>query len=258
MFPPCEAKETCLSVVSHRKLAEVIKLLDALTDFEIEIGEVIITLNVPEECPVGARLIDNVRIFSNLKRRGFADNHNFAYALSDKKHFLVMNSDIELSLNFKSLIESSNISELPEVWAPIVITALGVDQPVVPKTISLSFIGRFFPSLFPEINYYRGSEVIGTVNRGWFSGCCILFTNKSFMLVGGFDPAYIMYYEDVDLSIAAGQKKVALNVQTQASIVHAGRRGSRHELRLLVYHLSSASYFFVKSVGRWIWQSVRF
>jgi len=258
LFPPCEAKETCLSVVSHRKLAEVIKLLDALTDFEIEIGEIIITLNVPEECPVGARLIDNVRIFSNLKRRGFADNHNFAYALSDKKHFLVMNSDIELSLNFKSFVESSNISELPEVWAPIVITAPGVDQPVVPKTISLSFIGRFFPSLFPEINYYRGNELIGTVNRGWFSGCCILFTNKSFMLVGGFDPAYIMYYEDVDLSIAAGQKKVALNVQTQASIVHAGRRGSRHDLRLLVYHLSSALYFFVKSVGRWIRQSARF
>ena len=49
----------------------------------------------------------------------------------------------------------------------------------------------------------RGAPTEGAV--GWLSGSCLLLRRKAFDAVGGFDPSYFMYFEDVDLGDRLGR-----------------------------------------------------
>lgn len=63
------------------------------------------------------------------------------------------------------------------------------------------------------------------------SGCFMLFQGEIFQKLGGFDPAYFLYFEDFDLSLRAG-KITHIAYVPQIRIVHgggnAGKKGLWH------------------------------
>src|SRR5205823_13831633 len=65
--------------------------------------------------------------------------------------------------------------------------------------------GKVWPSN-PWTRSYRQSEA-ATAERtaGWLSGSCLLLRRTAFDSVGGFDPRYFMYFEDVDLGERLGR-----------------------------------------------------
>ena len=67
----------------------------------------------------------------------------------------------------------------------------------------------------------RGAPAEGAV--GWLSGSCLLLRRKAFDAVGGFDPAYFMYFEDVDLGDRLGRAGWQ-NVYVPGRAGHAHRR----------------------------------
>ena len=67
----------------------------------------------------------------------------------------------------------------------------------------------------------------GSGPPAWLSGSCLLVDLEAFWSVGGFDPGYFMYFEDVDLAERLGRRGW-LHVYVPASVViHEGGHATR-------------------------------
>ena len=79
---------------------------------------------------------------------------------------------------------------------------------------------------------------------GWLSGSCLLLRTAAFRSVGGFDPLYWMYFEDLDLGARLGRAGWQ-NVYCPAAVVeheggHATRRAPAQLLK--AHHVSAYTY----------------
>jgi N-acetylglucosaminyl-diphospho-decaprenol L-rhamnosyltransferase len=71
----------------------------------------------------------------------------------------------------------------------------------------------------------------------WVSGACFLARREAWDAVGGFDPAYFMYLEDVDLCWRLARAGWAAGYEPAAEVVHAqGVSTNRHPYRMLAAH----------------------
>jgi N-acetylglucosaminyl-diphospho-decaprenol L-rhamnosyltransferase len=71
----------------------------------------------------------------------------------------------------------------------------------------------------------------------WVSGACFLARRAAWDSVGGFDPAYFMYMEDVDLCWRIGRAGWGVAYQPAAKVLHIqGVSADRHPYRMLAAH----------------------
>ena len=71
----------------------------------------------------------------------------------------------------------------------------------------------------------------------WVSGACFLVERRAFVAVGGFDPAYFMYLEDVDLCWRLRRAGWATAYEPAASVLHVqGASAHLHPYRMLAAH----------------------
>lgn len=81
----------------------------------------------------------------------------------------------------------------------------------------------------------------------WVSGCCVALRRAAFDEVGGFDPAYFMFVEDVDLCWRLKQRGWRVRFTAAVEVVHAigGSVGPRR-LAMTVEHARSLDRFFAR------------
>ncbi len=94
--------------------------------------------------------------------------------------------------------------------------------PSLGRGIGHAVFGWWWPSN-PWTRSYRaevGSPVEGTT--GWLSGSCMLLRREAFLAVGGFDPSYFMYCEDMDLCRRLGEAGWSSVYVPSAVITHTG------------------------------------
>ena len=71
----------------------------------------------------------------------------------------------------------------------------------------------------------------------WVSGSCFLIRKELWDRLGGFDPAYFMYMEDVDLCWRSRQAGWEVGYEPAAEVVHVqGVSTDRHPYRMLAAH----------------------
>ncbi len=84
----------------------------------------------------------------------------------------------------------------------------------------------------------------------WIAGIFMLMRRATFARLGGFDPRYRMYFEDVDLCTRARLMGLRILVDTDLRLQHDPRHASRRAGRHLLWHIQSGLRFFASDVYR--------
>ena len=126
------------------------------------------------------------------------------------------------------------------------------DLPALGTGIGHAVFGWVWPANPWTARYRREREAPRERPAGWLSGSCFLVDLAAFHSVGGFDPGYFMYFEDVDLAERLGRRGY-LNVYVpSAVVVHEGGHSTRREPHRMqrAHHTSALRYLSRQYPGR--------
>ena len=118
--------------------------------------------------------------------------------------------------------------------------------PSIGQALGHALFGLWWPRN-PWTRAYRLTDWDHTSERDvdWLSGCCIAVRRTAFDAVGGFDPAYFMFVEDVDLCARLREAGWRVVFAPVTEVVHAiGGAVSRKRYRMVVEHARSLDRFF--------------
>lgn len=111
---------------------------------------------------------------------------------------------------------------------------------------------------------YRQRDVDPTVSRDvdWVSGCSLMLRRDAFDDVGGFDPGYWMFVEDVDLGHRLRQAGWRVRFVPDAHVVHTvGASTQQRRAQMVVAHARSLDRFYGRAyahgAGRLLRPAVR-
>lgn len=219
-----------VSVVSHGHGTLAHTLLADLARFCAgSVERVVLTLNLPEPEPAmpvkGWPFILQVR--HNAVPLGFGANHNRALAGASEPFVCILNPDVEMSGSdpFAALVKTAALLRTGCAY-PVQLNAHGVSQdserelPTPGALWRRRFLGR------------------REVRVDWVNAACLVLPQPTWQALGGFDEAYFMYCEDVDLCLRLRLAGLEL-VQAPAQIVHAGQRASHRRWSHLLWHVRS-------------------
>jgi len=235
------ARDVTLSVVSHRQNALVNQLLEDIQRHCSERVVLVLTENVPDSTPLATGALScPVERIANDQIKGFGANHNAASKHCRTPYFCVVNPDIRLPAD-----------PFPALTAALDSGSAGVAGPLVRSSSgNVEDSARRFPtawSLLRKIFLEKRQPDYPTdrdaMEADWIAGMFMLFRTEAFRTVGGFDEAYFLYYEDVDLCRRLHATGKTVLYVPAAEVVHDARRASRREPRLALRHLNSIVRF---------------
>ncbi|NDD11159.1 MAG: glycosyl transferase [Betaproteobacteria bacterium] len=168
------------------------------------------------------------------KPRGFASNHNAAFALLDREFqlnendwFLVMNPDIRLKVHNLSGLRLHH-DQQSGVVAPLVLDE--EDRP--------SDAARELPSPANLLKRY----VLGRSASSeplWFAGMFLAVRVACWRALKGFDESYYLYCEDTDFCLRARLAGWSIRHETSYAVRHSAQRASHRSLRHFLWHTKS-------------------
>jgi N-acetylglucosaminyl-diphospho-decaprenol L-rhamnosyltransferase len=99
----------------------------------------------------------------------------------------------------------------------------------------------------------RQEEVLLTEHPvGWLSGACLLLRRTALDAVGGFDPSYFMFFEDVDLGERLGRSGWENVYVPDAVVVHdQGASWREKPARMILAHHRSAELYLHRRYAAW-------
>jgi len=112
----------------------------------------------------------------------------------------------------------------------------------------------------PWTRAYRRDTETDPVARdaGWLSGACLLVRRSAFAELGGFDDAYFMYFEDVDLGYRLGKAGYLNRYEPAAAVSHSGAHSTTGEsARMIAAHHESARRFLNRKYAGWYLWPIR-
>ena len=233
--------EITLSVVSHAQNALVNVLLEDVQRTCAGRIALVLTQNVPDPVPFAtAALSSPVEIIINDRVKGFGANHNAAFRRCRTPYYCVCNPDIRLATDpFPALLRSLADPRIA-VAAPLVRnSAGGIEDSVRRFPTAAALLKKLVHDRRqPDYPADRGAQEVD-----WAAGMFMLFRSEAYRAAGGFDEAYFLYYEDVDLCHRLRAQGSAVLFEPGAQVIHDARRASRRNPRLALHHLASLFRF---------------
>ncbi len=177
------------------------------------------------------------------RNRGFGRAANEGCRLSRGGWLLLLNPDVTLPPGF--LEDALTLAERWERERPRAgIVGLGLRDPDGSRQLSAgpapTLLGSLARLLLPR--RWRKYSLTQGERRGpvdWVTGCCLLVRRDCWADLGGFDPDFFLYYEDVDLCRRAWQRGWSVWYEPALSLVHHhplhGRQVPAH-IRLFTRH----------------------
>lgn len=237
-------RDITLSVVSHGQNVLVNQLIGDIARHCAERVTLVLVQNIPDTTPLatdGAPF--PLEVIAQHRAKGFGANHNIAFTRCRTPFFCVMNPDLRLSGDpFASLLRVMS-DDRTAVAAPLVRSPGG----------SVEDSARRFPSavrlvakLFKKGPVTEYALDRGTLEVDWVAGMFMLFRSERFREVGGFDEAYFLYYEDVDICWRLGNAGGKVRYDPGVEVIHDARRASRRDAGLARHHLRGMVRFLLR------------
>ena len=238
-------EKVTISVVSHGHGQMVVQLLEQLLTFK-EVAQILLTCNIPEvlDIPSDIRIV----LINNISPRGFAANHNAAFALCENSYFCPLNPDIEFIANpFRPLLDALH-SYRAALVAPLIVSEDGRVEDSLRRFPTLASLWKKF-FWGNDGRYILNSEHCA-FSPDWAAGMFLLFRARDFELLGGFDREFFLYYEDVDICARAWNAGMKIVACPFVIVIHKARRESHKNFQFLRWHLKSMARYFWKNWGR--------
>lgn len=239
-----------ISVVSHGHKEHVSSLINGLARLKRSDVEVILTVNLPEELGVDVDALPfALKVIHNPRPKGFAENHNAAFAMSSGDYFVILNPDIEIlddpfDVLLGLLKQNSN-----SICAPTVVDSAGAVEDSArsfptPVVLVKRLASRLFRLSMPQDMVPAKSDVL---LPDWVAGMFFVVPRGIYAKLKGLDERYHMYFEDVDFCLRARVAGCQVLVSKQAKVVHDAQRDSHRKVRYLFWHVNSALKFFTSA-----------
>ena len=231
-LPQSPFRSLVVSIVSHGHGAPVEQLLHTLAQRSAgTLARVVLTLNLPEampESPPGGWPFA-LEIVHNARPLGFGANHNQALAGALEPFVCVLNPDVQLL--------GGGAEPLDALVQAAACQGVGCAYPVqIDATGQVQDSERALPT--PQALWRR--RVLHQSDRrvDWVNAACLVLPGPVWRGLGGFDDAYFMYCEDVDLSLRIRLAGLSL-VRVPVQVLHAGERASHRRWSHLQWHVRS-------------------
>jgi N-acetylglucosaminyl-diphospho-decaprenol L-rhamnosyltransferase len=247
-MPPTPPRIT-VSIVSHGDALPLQDLLGSLRTFEDPRQlQLIVTDNLGHDLPeLESGPWNSLRVLRNEKSQGYARNHNAAFRHAEGSYFCIVNPDVLFLQSTLVPLIAEMESAKADITAPLVVDPHG--------TLQDSF--RSLPTplelLWRRVERAKIGPRVATgemLHPDWIAGIFLLMRSETFSRLGGFDPRYHLYFEDVDLCTRARLTGLGVVVNSRLRLQHDARRASRRPGRHLLWHLQSAVRFFGSAVYR--------
>ncbi|MEQ6434609.1 glycosyltransferase [Comamonas sp. w2-DMI] len=239
----CESiRRLVVSIVSHGHGAQVQRLMEQMACYSADhIARVVVTHNVPEpelrEPASGWPFA--VQVVCNNQPQGFGVNHNQALCEAFEPFVCVLNPDVELIAEqepFEALLKAASQPGVGCAY-PQQLDGAGQVQDSERETPTPLALWRRMVLRKPQ------KQV------DWVNAACIVLPLPVWQAVHGFDEAYFMYCEDVDLCLRVRLAGGRLQ-RAEASVVHAGQRASHRQFRHLLWHVRSLLRLWTRLIVR--------
>jgi GT2 family glycosyltransferase len=242
---PLDAPLISVVVVNYHQWRDTAYLVRQLRGEQCLRGgaaEVIVVDNFSDPHPAAAQLrrLPGVSLRRWRRNRGFARAVNEGARLSRGDWVLLLNPDVTLSPGFldEALARAGQLADEPDVG----VVGFGLRNPDGSRQLSTGPFPTLFGTLARLIlprHRRKYSEPPPSGRVDWATGCCLLVRRQCWDELGGLDPAFFLYYEDVDLCRRARAAGWSVRHEPRLWVVHHrplhGRCVPPH-LRLITRH----------------------
>lgn len=201
--------------------------------------------------------LPGAQLVSSGGNLGYAGGVNFALNITKGDYIYILNPDVLLTDS--RIIDIMSEMDADPSWAfagPHVVDVDGLRQPSCrrfprPWTFLLvrSFLSALPGASAERCRYFMSDAAHdGPHPADWLSGGAMLVKSRTLQHIGGMDPRFFLYMEDVDWCRTAWQKNFKVMYTPTSTVIHAGKHQSIGAKALLSRHFwwhvrSLAQYF---------------
>ncbi len=251
--PAATEPEIRVVVVGYHSGEVLGPFMDSLTKATARSYEVVVVDNSPVLDEGTARVAERgevrlVRAGSNL---GYGSAANRGAAGAGAPWLVVANADIAFTPgSLDELLDASGRWPGAGAFGPAITNPGGVlypsarELPSLGRGIGHALLGWCWPANPWTTAYRRDRATPVETTAGWLSGSCQLLRRQAFEAVDGFDEAYFMFMEDVDLGRRLGLLGWQLVYVPTAVVEHLGGHSTKRTSRRMViaHHRSMLRY----------------
>ncbi len=180
---------------------------------------------------------------------GFAGGANLGAARATSEWLLFLNSDARLlEDSLPRLLDAAGSVATPGAIGPLLLGPDGPESSVGHfyglrrDWAQFLRLGRIFPGVRALDGIFLGRLPERRAAVEWITGACLLVRRDTFFSVGGFDEAYFMYVEDMDLCFRL-RRAGCTNLFAPDAVVRHELGASPREPRFLLEGGTSPEYF---------------
>ena len=225
------------------------------------VGEVVVVDNGSHDGSAEAAVAADpgVRLVPTGANLGYGSAANRGAVVAGGEALLVLNPDVVVAPDAPArLFAALSVAPRRGVVGPRIDTPAGARYPS-PRTfpalgdaLGHAFVGLVFPANRWSRRYKRldAEPAAGPVD--WVSGACLLARRACFEALGGFDEAYFMYAEDVDLCWRAWRAGFEVAYEPAARVAHVqGVSADQRPYRMIAAHHRSLLRFSARTTTGW-------